>query len=1358
MGDAPVYIGGDRRTTAPADRSAQDARGAQLERLQALWDRYRSSQRTGTVVVVHGPQPQSTAGLVKEWRRGLVQKGEQVFEATCAPGGGTYAPLRQLVSAYYGFLDELGMLTRGIDELFSELSGSLGMPSLGVRAPEGSSAPGQIYFYELLGRYLVEVSNARPAVLIVRDLHLADSSSVAAITYLAENFALDPVDAFIPEGISREGFRGLLCLTLRTENEGRHGLLPGLVRGLRDRPGAEFVDLRSLDEAIVRHFLQQPEVVDRVLAATAGSAGNLDALLNLLPASATELLARRLDLLPEDARSLAEALAVHGGSAPVDALARLVAGTGGVPEVSEVLTGLLDDGLLVRTIKQGALQVSFADRNAGPSVYALIRPGRRAALHGQLADLLLERQQLGGRVDLELIAEHFLESDDRERACHFALAAAEQLFSSYAYDRARQLLEIAIPLVADTQELIGVYERLIDISKALGDHKRALFFCGHLKKRVEGAALGACYRRIGGILLAMGKYDLAERALARALHAAGSHGDGGELLQVLTLTAEALYGRGEYERCVEVCQKGLARARETAPASATDSSAGFPTHIGRRVVELRNTLGKVCLFKEDYEEARRHFGSNAVYAERRGWPDEHFRALFNLGTIAVTQRKFGDGEQIFHECLGLGYQTVSATARAVALMNLGVIYQRTYRYDEAVDHYLRALAGFKKSGNDLQFAVTATNLADIYVVVGDFAKARALVDASIRITEAGEMRYFHARSCNVRGRIALKEREYLAALEDFERAREGLKHAGPTYLARVRLHTASAHHALGQNEERDHWLAMIEPSDDSAAGRELAGDRALLIAEIRADEGLWEEAEALAQEARRCFEEDGLTLKQWLTLFLLGRVCYSLDREREARLHVRRAQQIVASMAERVPEALRERFESTDEVRSLTRLARALERGHPFAVEEAGEPVAAEPEVIEPGVVRIGEPAGPTFRRWRARYEDIIGEDERLHHLFRIIDKVATSNSTMLLMGESGTGKELLTEAIHRHSARADGPLVKVNCAAFVETLLLSELFGHEKGAFTGALTRKKGRFELAHAGTIFLDEIGDISPNTQVSLLRVLQERSFERVGGSGSIAVDVRVIAATNRNLEEMVRQGKFRLDLYYRLKGVVLELPPLRKRPGDIPLLVRFFTESFGKEQSRYFSHAALQLLASYNWPGNIRELENFVRSMLLFVDEPVITDAHIREFDQFFAAGEMAAEPPVLSFVPGWWTADEVEVLVSEAEEQDGTRPAQDAVGDRKPDGVVRSDPPDEAGPASTVAAANPEAALVEQVIAEGLSIQALKKRLEVECIKRALIETDGNITHAANILQMKRPRLSQIINGNEELTILKEKYS
>ena len=197
---------------------------------------------------------------------------------------------------------------------------------------------------------------------------------------------------------------------------------------------------------------------------------------------------------------------------------------------------------------------------------------------------------------------------------------------------------------------------------------------------------------------------------------------------------------------------------------------------------------------------------------------------------------------------------------------------------------------------------------------------------------------------------------------------------------------------------------------------------------------------------------------------------------------------------------------------------------------------------------------------------------------------------------------------------RAERPFVKVNCAAFVETLLLSELFGHEKGAFTGAVNNKKGRFELANGGTLFLDEIGDISANTQVALLRVLQERAFERVGGQDTVAVDVRVICATHRNLEKMVEEGTFRADLYYRLRGIIIELPPLRDRPSDIPLLVEFFlTEAArgrGRESLR-FDRRALASMVQHSWPGNVRELENVVRSAALFADGDTIGLAELAE---------------------------------------------------------------------------------------------------------------------------------------------------
>ncbi len=228
-------------------------------------------------------------------------------------------------------------------------------------------------------------------------------------------------------------------------------------------------------------------------------------------------------------------------------------------------------------------------------------------------------------------------------------------------------------------------------------------------------------------------------------------------------------------------------------------------------------------------------------------------------------------------------------------------------------------------------------------------------------------------------------------------------------------------------------------------------------------------------------------------------------------------------------------------------------------------------------------------------FNNIIGKNRKMLELFDLIRDIAKTNSTVLIRGESGVGKELIANAIHYNSDRVKKPFVKVNCAVLAENLLESELFGHVKGAFTGAIRDKMGRFELANGGTIFLDEIGDISPNMQLKLLRVLQEGEFERVGGTETIKVDVRIIAATNRNLEEMMKNGKFRHDLYYRLNVIPLEVPPLRERKDDIPLLITHFLTKFNQQFNKnieIIEDDALQALQNYSWPGNIRELENLI----------------------------------------------------------------------------------------------------------------------------------------------------------------------
>lgn len=239
--------------------------------------------------------------------------------------------------------------------------------------------------------------------------------------------------------------------------------------------------------------------------------------------------------------------------------------------------------------------------------------------------------------------------------------------------------------------------------------------------------------------------------------------------------------------------------------------------------------------------------------------------------------------------------------------------------------------------------------------------------------------------------------------------------------------------------------------------------------------------------------------------------------------------------------------------------------------------------------------------------EGIIGQSTSLNEVFRILDKVAPTDSTVLVTGESGTGKELMVRALHHNSTRRNKPFVPINCGAIPKDLLESELFGHEKGAFTHALRSRPGRFEMADTGTIFLDEIGEMDMSLQVKILRVLQEKEIERVGGNGAKKVDVRIVAATNRDLEKEVQAGRFREDLFYRLNVIPIHLPPLRERGGDIALLADYFISAFCKKNGRkklIFSPEVRRALEHYSWPGNVRELENIMERLTILSDSDLV----------------------------------------------------------------------------------------------------------------------------------------------------------
>ncbi len=251
----------------------------------------------------------------------------------------------------------------------------------------------------------------------------------------------------------------------------------------------------------------------------------------------------------------------------------------------------------------------------------------------------------------------------------------------------------------------------------------------------------------------------------------------------------------------------------------------------------------------------------------------------------------------------------------------------------------------------------------------------------------------------------------------------------------------------------------------------------------------------------------------------------------------------------------------------------------------------------------------------RYQFWNIVGKSPRMLKVFDLIEKVSQAKVNVLILGESGTGKELVAKAIHYNSPRKNGPFVPINCGAIPETLLESELFGYVRGAFTGAVTSKRGLLEIASGGTLFLDEIGDLPLSLQVKLLRVIQEREFKRVGGTEDIKVDLRIIAASNQDLAEKIRKKEFREDLYYRLNVIQINLPPLRERREDIPLLVHHFVDKYSKEMGKEIKGVtpeAMELLVNYDYPGNVRELENIIERSVTLETEPYITDKHIRSY--------------------------------------------------------------------------------------------------------------------------------------------------
>jgi DNA-binding NtrC family response regulator/tetratricopeptide (TPR) repeat protein len=940
---------------------------------------------------------------------------------------------------------------------------------------------------------------------------------------------------------------------------------------------------------------------------------------------------------------------------------------------AEALDELLACGAVVLD-DAGRLERRFAASSADPAVDAAIVA---SALVADTTDPWAQARA----------AELFALAGQPERAEAAIVAALETVPSADARADFWQRWAGAL----DALEGAGATPRLLrsaELALRLGDVDRALELA-----RAAAARGGDSYEvmlTLGRATTARGDLTTAAIALAKALERAPSRELGARAAAEM---AELCYTAGRLDDARRHADDALARAGSL----ATRLSA-------------RNVLGKLLLATSSWSEAEQHFAADACDATCGGDLVAELRARLNRAIALLSSGRRDEAWDMLASVLADGERRGEERATAFALANLATIATVRHEYRAALDLWARSIDALRRLGDKLRLSRLITNLAELRLKLGLVAEAEQALAFGRMACGPGmpAARFAHfsvvaARIHLARGRTIEAATEIAAAIGSASSSSHGST-LGDCHLVAARIalddgDLSRARRALGKAKDEvteapsRAELALLRATLARAAGDEFAS--------------LAEEALELAREA----EDHELTRE---THVLLHHAAVLGGDDLRARAHLAAAASLRDKVAGALPDELRGPFLARRDLAPLAKLE--SEVGAPAAPAvclRCGSPGCA--GCARPRLAVAVRPA-EAARGVAAPARRIVGVTPAIQALRGAIHKVGRTDATVLVQGESGTGKELVAEAIHEASARRGAPLVKVNCAALVETLLLSELFGHEKGSFTGAAARRRGRFELADGGTLFLDEIGDISPKTQVALLRVLQDHTFERVGGASPIKVDVRVVCATHRDLRAMVARGDFREDLYYRLRGVVLEVPALRRRLADLPALAEAILERVADERrapALHLSDRAAQALARHTWPGNVRELENALRAAAVFAESEVIELEDLTHNVEGLRDLDELVEGPVT------------------------LRAAATAEAPRRTPTTPPGDEP--AGSVTDVAYASVRA---------GVSLFDMKRQIEHDCIARALAETGGNITRAAALLGMKRPRLSQLVKQYE----------
>jgi DNA-binding NtrC family response regulator len=843
-----------------------------------------------------------------------------------------------------------------------------------------------------------------------------------------------------------------------------------------------------------------------------------------------------------------------------------------------------------------------------------------------------------------------------------------------------------------------------------------------------------------------------------ALALGGDAGAAVAVLQRAVARAEASSIRAA--ALVELAELALRASNPAAArASATEAIEALGAASSASATEVRlgarNVLGKLLLAEGAFDAAERHFADDAFDAEVARLESPGLRARVNRAIAAMSSGRRGEAMRLLDDVLTRGRALGDRRAAGMALANLAACALLEHRYADALRFSEEAVPSLVAAGDRVRLAHAIGNLAELRVQLGLFdAAAQALrfgeraargAATSGGLGDVGALGpELEAQLAVVRGLVAFGRRDTVAARAQIDAAIAAL---GADPLRGVAPYRGSESSPNRGRTGRTLGAALrlaaavaLEDGDVSVARRAL--ERAACEpltprseAELRLLEARWSQAvgapdDEVRERARRALDaalsaDDDETTREARRLML--ELTLASDAEpgqclAEARVHARAARLADERVIEGLPDAIVARRRARPELVALDRAeARLRERLDRLAAMAPADCRHGEsPSEADPSTAIPLEARGLSARGAQQR---LVGTSPSTRALLASVARAGASDANVLVHGESGTGKELVADALHAASARRDGPLVKVNCAALVETLLLSELFGHEKGAFTGAVSRRRGRFEQAEGGTLFLDEIGDITPRTQVALLRVLQERTFERVGGSTPVRCDVRLVFATHRDLPALVASGAFREDLYYRIRALVLEVRPLRERLDDLgpiseTLLARAAADRRGVP--RRLGAGVLELLRHHPWPGNVRELDNVLRAADVFADGPALEIADIvgqlpslaTDAARLGAAPRLSASPP------------------------SGASPA------HRDGGVslaaATSDPNE-----PSISAPDP-AGVAYAHIRSGTSLHDLKRQIERDCIAKALAEAGSNITRAAALLGMKRPRLSQLV--------------